>query len=94
MENCAATSKVSRANTHAGPLRLGGRIDDVSKAVKAIPTQSKAGLTEIALQKTVTRHSKTKPNGKGVEVDVSSGIVAQLGERGVQWYVVYYTESL
>lgn len=87
---CLATARVTRSATHAGTLRIGGQLNDTAKALKVRPVVSKAGVTEIALEKTVRRKQRS---GADIEADVSSGVAARVEDGKIRWFVVYYTES-
>lgn len=90
--DCLATAKVSRSTAKAGKLHLGGDIQSIAGGINARPIAAKSGLTELALERIVTRGDKA--SGKRVEVDVSSGVVARVEQGSVKWFAVYYTESL
>src|SRR5512142_978063 len=57
-DGCLATAKVTKATARAGHLGLGGAIQTAARALKAKPTVSSAGVTEIALEKIVNRWDK------------------------------------
>jgi hypothetical protein len=71
----------------AGKIRLGARIDDVAAALKGKFGKSKDGLSELNFERNTKRRDKQR---KGIEIDILSGVVAQLVDDRIQWYSIYY----